>query len=290
MSRRNSCNVVANFIQLQMLIISFCYFDLYGLLFCGQVEELLVVGLKRRSHSRPHQAHRLSAQSLRLDEQRRRRKSEISGVASGGPALASLQASTCYPFPLLPPLCLDRSPSPSGLNPPPAATHQNLTQTNPPALFFLLSFPCKRRSPCRGRSSVASSPSPPPPLVPPPGRPPPTPPDASPPPATPPPPPRPKLMQRRRRPRQGQLRPNPLPVASRAPQRHLRRRAAGGACSSSAPSRRSPRPSAASDTSASVRIPRSPAAVSPSLGDALCLDSSVRGFCSADLFAVLFNF
>jgi hypothetical protein len=211
-----------------------------------------------------------------------------SRVAPGGTAPASLQASTCYPFPLLPPLCLDRSPSPSGLNPPPAATHQNLTQTNPPCPHFSCLFPQatrplparKRRSPCRGRSSAASSPSPPPPPVPPPGRPPPTPPDASPPappPATPPPPPR---------PRQGQLRPNPLPAASRAPPRHLRRRAAGGACSSSAPSRRSPRPSAASDTSASVRIPPR----SRSLGDALCLDSSVRGFCSADLFAVLFNF
>jgi hypothetical protein len=275
------------FFQLQMLIIPFGYFDLWSSVLRGQVERI-VVGLKRRWNgppsSRPHQAHRLSTPKPRAYvstssiSSRPRRYS--SSLAAGFHLLPLSLASASLPRSIAVSLWL--------LNPPPAATHQNLTQTNPPCPHFSCLFPQatrplparKRRSPCRGRSSAASSPSPPPPPVPPPGRPPPTPPDASPPappPATPPPPPR---------PRQGQLRPNPLPAASRAPPRHLRRRAAGGACSSSAPSRRSPRPSAASDTSASVRIPPR----SRSLGDALCLDSSVRGFCSADLFAVLFNF
>jgi hypothetical protein len=91
-------------------------------------------------------------------------------------------------------------------------------------------------------------PAPPPP--PPPGPPPPTPPG----PSFPPPPQRPRAPKRRLR--QRRLRPRPPPERASSPRRGLPpRRAGGGACSSTAPSRCSLEPSAASDTPPAVRSP-----------------------------------
>jgi hypothetical protein len=180
----------------------------------------------------------------------RRRKAESSRVG-GGPALARVGGHPTVPSHFncnLPSASasIDRRLS-LWLKP---SARRYAPKPKPPDPFFFLVFPRKLRAPPRPPARIAMSRSlllrrlvpfsPPPPPAPPPA-----PPSASPPPppATPPPP---KLMQQRRARREplkrGQLRPA---TASRAPPHRPTRRAASGACSSSARSRRSPRPSAA---------------------------------------------
>jgi hypothetical protein len=194
---------------------------------------------------------------------------QISGLVSASPAVHAGAIQQLFgritPPPPSSSLALSRSPSSprARLNP----AQETKPKLKPPHLFSFVFFPRKpraprpRRSPCRAPSSAtaasssrgrgAAPPTPSPPPSPPPG---PAPPPTQP--GSPLPPPTLRRPRAPKRTRRRQRRPRPQPERASSPRRRLSpRRAGGGACSSSAPSRRSPEPSAASDTPPTVRSP-----------------------------------